>query len=108
MLKAFLRVPLENVRDRIFDLDVLGKKASLLSLVSNLSEYVSLDINLALASRGWTDLHAQSLPGRAILKDFVGTEEPVNFDERTNKLMWRDKPDILVKGVMKSDECFRL
>ena len=28
----------------------------------------------------------QSLPGRA-LKDLVGTEEPVNFNERTDNLI---------------------
>lgn len=50
VLKSFLRVPLENVKERIHDLGVLGSKASVVSLVSNLSVYVSLDINLALAS----------------------------------------------------------
>jgi hypothetical protein len=51
VLKSFLRVPLENVKERIFDLGVLGNKASVLSLDSNLIVYASLDINPALASR---------------------------------------------------------
>lgn len=52
VLKSFLRVPLENVKERILDLGVLGNKASVLSLDSNMIVYASLDINLALASRG--------------------------------------------------------
>ena len=52
VLKSFLRVPLENVKERILDLGVLGNKASVLSLDSNMIVYASLDINFALASRG--------------------------------------------------------
>ena len=50
VLKSFLRVPLENVKERIYDLGVLGSKVSVLSLVSNMLVYVSLDINIGLAS----------------------------------------------------------
>lgn len=51
VLESFLRVPLGNVKERIYGLGVLGNKASVVSLVSNLLMYVSLDINLALVSR---------------------------------------------------------
>ena len=50
VLKSFLRVPLENVKERIYDLGVLGSKVSVVSLVSNMLVYVSLDINHASAS----------------------------------------------------------
>ena len=46
-----------------------------------------------------------SLPGRATLKDLVGTEEPMNFNKRTDKPMWRDKPDILVGGGKRLADC---
>jgi hypothetical protein len=50
VLKSFLPVPLENLKERIFDLGVLGNRASVVSLVSNMLVYVSLDRRkLALA-----------------------------------------------------------
>jgi len=89
VLKSFLRVPLENVKERICDLGVLGNKVSVVSFASNLLAYVSLDLNLSLASRGELIYTSKPLPGRTALKDFVGTE-PVNFNDRT------DKPDKLM------------
>lgn len=46
VLKSFLRVPLENVKEQIYDLGVLGSKVSVASLVSNLLVYASLELKL--------------------------------------------------------------
>ena len=75
-LESFSPVPLENVKEKIFDLGVLGSMASVVLLVSNLLVYASLDINLALASRGkliYTAIFTGESPQR--LRSYRGTSE---------------------------------
>ena len=50
------------------------------------------------------NLYSNPLPGRAAaaaLRDFFGPKEPVNFNERTDKPMRRDKPDMVLVGEEK-------